>query len=170
MEKQFNIKKLIPLIFFAILAFQSAFSEEIKGEKSSAVMFTPPKGWKKAEGNLPKHVLAMVVGKGTREYPPSMNLGYDVFKGSLKEYVKIIKDINASQGCQLRELGTIPTNAGLANLCQFDEKTEWGEVRQMHAILLKDGIAYILTASALKDEFSKFYKDFFSSMQTLRFE
>lgn len=167
-------KKLFNIFFSALLGFGTLLNaqEEEKKEATDqlSVMFTPPQGWRLADKKtLPKHVLVMVVGKGAKDYPPSMNLGYDVYKGSLKEYFKIIKEINASQGCQLKDLGTIPTAAGPASLSQFDEKTAWGEVRQMHAIILKDGVAYILTASALKDEFSKFYQEFFKSMQTLRF-
>lgn len=167
-------KKLFPIFFSALLSFGSLLNahEEEKKETTDqlSVMFTPPQGWRLADKKtLPKHVLVMVVGKGTKDYPPSMNLGYDNFQGSLKEYFKIIKEINASQGCQLKDLGMIPTQAGPASLSQFDEKTSWGEVRQMHAIVLKDGVAYILTASALKEEFANYYQEFFKSMQTLRF-
>lgn len=135
------------------------------------VVFTPPSGWRMAEKkDLPKHVLAMVIGKGKEDYPPSMNLGYDPFSGSIKDYMKLIKEINLSQGCILQELGTIKTQSGQATLSQFDEKTEWGVVRQMHAILLQDGIAYILTASALKEEFSHFYEQFFKAIQSLKID
>jgi len=145
--------------------------EKPSNEKSFKVMFTPPSGWRLADkDSLSKHVMLMVVGKGTHDFPPSMNLGYDPYQGDLKDYLKIVKEINSSQGCTLKDLGTIKTDAGVASLSQFDEKTEWGEVRQMHAILLRDGVAYILTACALKDEFPSFYQDFFKSMQSLRFE
>lgn len=173
MKKHFNSKKLFSFFFSSLLTCGTILSgaePEKKESELTSVMFTPPPGWRLAEkSTLPKHVLAMVVGKGAKEYPPSMNLGYDPYKGSIKDYMKLIKEINASQGCELKDLGTIQTAAGVATLSQFDEKTSWGEVRQMHAILLKDGIAYILTASALKEEFSKFYQEFFKSMQTLNF-
>jgi hypothetical protein len=38
----------------------------------------------------------------------------------------------------------------------------------MHVILLKNGTIYIMTASALKSEFSLYYQDFFKSMRSLR--
>lgn len=135
-----------------------------------SVLFTPPEGWRMAAAeSLPPCVKAMVVGKGAFEFPPSINLGTETYSGNLKQYLKRIKDINASQGVDWKDLGTIRTEAGDASLSQVDTKTQWGEVRMMHVILLKDGTAYILTAAALKDEFAKFYKDFFNSLRSLRF-
>lgn len=135
-----------------------------------AVLFTPPKGWRAADpADLPKSVKAMVVGKGACEYPPSINLGTENYKGTLKQYLKRIKEINDSRGTAWKDLGTIRTEAGDASLSQADAKTGWGEVRMMHAILKKGDTIYILTASSLKDEFSKFYKDFFAALKSLRF-
>lgn len=171
MNKLFNNKKLFSLFLCGFILLSSLVEGAEQDKKDSkAIAFLPPQGWRLADKiSLPKHVLVMVVGKGAHEYPPSINLGYDHFNGTIKDYLKIIKDINASQGCILKELGTINTKAGTATLCQFDEKTPWGDVRQMHAILLKEGTAYILTASALKEEFSKFHQDFFKSFETLHF-
>ncbi|KAF3363377.1 Uncharacterized protein PHSC3_000024 [Chlamydiales bacterium STE3] len=174
MNRFFSIKNFLFIFLCGLLNVHQVVegSDFLQSKEviQNAVAFVPPQGWRLADKiSLPKHVLVMVVGKGANDYPPSMNLGYDHFNGSIKEYLKIIKNINASQGCQLKDLGSISTKAGTASLSQFDEKTPWGEVRQMHAILLKDGIAYILTASALKDEFPKFYQDFFKSIQTLHF-
>jgi len=135
------------------------------------ILFTPPKGWKPVEASaLSPAVKAMVVGNGEHEYPPSINLATEEYSGTLKEYLKIIKSINQAQGTEWKDLGIIRTEAGSANLSQVDSKTEWGDVRMMHVILLKDGTVYILTATSLKEEFPKFYRDFFSSMSSLRFQ
>lgn len=136
---------------------------------SGIVLFTPPAGWRMADPKLlPERVRIMVVGQGPSAFPPSMNLSLEPYSGSLKEYLKIIKNMNDAQGFEWKDLGTIRTEAGTASLSQVDTKTEWGSVRLMHVILLKNGTIYILTASALKDEFSQFYKDFFASMRSLR--
>lgn len=143
---------------------------ESPSSNANSVLFTPPSGWKSADPkSLLPHVKAMVVGKGVHEYPPSINLGTESYPGTLKQYLKRIKEINTSQGAYWKDLGTIQTKAGKASLSQVDKKTEWGEVRMMHVILNKDGTMYILTAASLKDEFPKFYKDFFSSLSSLRF-
>ncbi|CUI17283.1 conserved putative secreted protein [Candidatus Protochlamydia naegleriophila] len=136
---------------------------------SGIVLFTPPPGWRMADSKLlPERVRLMVVGQGPSAFPPSMNLSLEPYSGSLKEYLKIIKNMNDAQGFEWKDLGTIRTEAGTASLSQVDTKTEWGNVRLMHVILLKNGTIYILTASALKDEFSQFYKEFFASMRSLR--
>ncbi len=140
-------------------------------QDTMTVQFTPPTGWLSADTKtLPKHVYYMVVGKGKREFPPSINLGIAPFKGSLKDYLKIVKSINDAQGIAWKDLGSIRTEAGMASLSQVEMHTQWGEIKEMHVILIKDGSAYILTAAALKDEFPDFYKEFFKSMRSLRFE
>ncbi len=79
-----------------------------------------------------------------------------------------MKAINDSQGTEWKDLGTIKTEAGDASLSQVDAKTQWGNVRTMHVILLRDGVIYIMTAAATKEEFPKYYKDFFNAMRSLR--
>lgn len=148
-------------------SIQQQFIEMAK--EPGAVMFTPPSGWQLTDSKeLPKSVKVMVVGKGAKEYPPSINLSTEEYAGTLKQYLKIVKAINDSQGSEWKDLGTIRTDAGDASLSQVDAKSQWGETRLMHVILLKDGIVYILTAASLKDEFPKFYKDFFNSLRSLR--
>lgn len=152
-------------------AAETQFHQTLPAEPSSeAIMFTPPPGWRNADKTpLPEHVKVMVVGKGNYEYPPSMSLGTEEYTGSLKQYLKRIKELNSSKGFEWKDLGTIRTEAGNASLSQVDKKTEWGDVRMMHVILSKNGTIYILTAASLKDEFPKFYKDIFNSLRSLRF-
>lgn len=153
----------------------SANPKALKSVEKSAeneegiVIFTPPNGWKLAEASaLPAHVMAMVVGTGPSTFPPSMNLSSEPYKGTLRQYLKTVKNLNSAQGYEWKDLGSIKTEAGQAGLSQVDTKSQWGEVRLMHVILTKNGRVYILTASALKDEFSLFYKDFFAAMRSLR--
>lgn len=139
-------------------------------EEPGALLFTPPEGWGAADPNiLSPRVKVMVVGKGKTEYPPSIHLGMEPYKGTVKEYLKMIRVINDSQGDEFKDLGKIRTQAGDASLCQVDMRTEWGTVRLMHVILKKNEQLYVLTAAAKKDEFPQFYRDFFQSMRSLRF-
>ncbi|MBS4167495.1 hypothetical protein [Parachlamydia sp. AcF125] len=145
-----------------------ASSEKIS--EVELVTFTPPSGWRVADSKeLPKHVNVMVVGKGEREFPPSINLATEHYTKSLNDYLKRIKEINQSLGIEWKNLGPIQTEAGEANLSQIEEKSQWGDLRMMHVVLIKDNTAYILTAASLKEEFPKFYKDFFASLKSLRF-
>lgn len=135
-----------------------------------ALIFTPPAGWKTADPKLfSERIKIFVVGQGQGNYPPSINLGTEPYKGTIKDYLKMVKAVNSSQGAQWKDLGMINTPAGKASLSQVDMKSEWGYVRLMHVILIKDGQVYVLTAGALKEEFPSYYNDFFNSMTSIRF-
>lgn len=144
-------------------------SFQTTSQEPGAVMFKPPEGWLLADPKaLPSNIKIMVVGKGAHEYPPSMNLAFEKYSGTLKEYLRVVEAINKKRGAEWKNLGKIRTEAGDASLSQVDSKTQWGVERQMHVILIKDGTVYILTAAALKDEFPKFYQDFFTAMRSLK--
>lgn len=178
MKKWIIYNFLCPLSLFC---FTLSAENELKKTNSSPpkethsesdegiILFSPPAGWSLAESqSLPPHVRVMVVGKGASSFPPSMNLSSEPYKGTLKQYLKTVKNLNGAQGYEWKDLGTIQTQAGIGSLSQVDTKSQWGDVRLMHVILINNGNVYILTASALKDEFSKFYKEFFNSMRSLR--
>jgi hypothetical protein len=159
------------IILSAALIFMSLSLGAFAESPETQAIFTPPQGWRFADPTkLPKHVKVMVVGKGSHGLPPSMNLGYEEFQGNLEDYLKLVKSINDSQGDVWKDLGIIQTEAGAASLSQLDSLTEWGPLKQMHAIFIQNGIAYILTAAALKEEFSQFYPVFFQSLRSLRIE
>lgn len=140
------------------------------GERS--IVFTPPQGWMLLDSKLlSPRIKVMIVGKGKNNfYPPSINLGYEDYPGSLRDYLKEVKEINKKTGAVWTDLGTIQTLAGIASLSQVDLETEWGEVRMMHVMLIEDKILYVLTAASLKDEFSSFLPTMLSAMQSLRFQ
>lgn len=145
-----------------------------KEEKNPYVWFVPPAGWKFADATtlppnakLSPKIKVTVIGEGQHPVRPMMNLFTEPYSGTLKQYLKMVKSINDAHGNDWKDLGTIKTASGPGSLSQMDNKTEWGLVRVMHVILLRDGQIYILTASALKEEFSNFYKEFFASMKSL---
>lgn len=150
---------------------EQAIHEEYAKAKDApgAIMFTPPQGWRLVDPkDLPGTIKAMVIGKGQGTVPPTISLGTERFQGTLKEYLKKVKSINDSHGDEWKDLGTIQTEAGPASLSQVDIKTQWGIVRAMHVILVRDGNTYILTTSSPKEEFSQFYPEFFKVMRSLR--
>jgi hypothetical protein len=138
-------------------------------EEPGAVLFNPPQGWGIADPKmLPPSVKIMVVGKGSGEFPPSMHMVVEPWKGTLKEYLKKVKAINEARKDEWKDLGKIRTQGGDASLSQVDSKSKWGEIREMHLILLHNEIIYILSAAALKEDFNKFYKDFFTAFRSFR--
>lgn len=168
MNTQFFKMIVILLSFVSVLGAESVALEEKKTEETK-LQFTPPTGWMTADSNaLPARVRVMVVGKGLSNFPPSLNVSSEPYNGTLKQYLKTVKEMNAMQGYTWKDLGNIQTEAGVGNLSQVDTQTNWGKVRLMHVILKKDGHIYIMTASALTDEFSLYYQDFFRAMRTLK--
>jgi hypothetical protein len=147
------------------------FCHALTAEHSLGVMkFDPPQGWRFADlKSYPKSVKVVVVGQVKSTFPPQLNLNAEPFSGTLQEYLKIVKDYNLSQRTEWKDLGTIRTECGEGSLSQVDVMTEWGVLRMMHVILIKDNVAYILNASALKEEFAAYYPDFFKSMRSLRY-
>ncbi len=149
-----------------------ADTTNIHCEKSvETLTFSPPKGWRQVDQKkLTPSILAMVVGKGSHEFPPSINLAVHEESGSLKEFLQFVKNVNLADGIQWKDLGPIRTQAGDASLSQLDAQTEWGTIREMQVIYIHENNAYILTAASLKDEFPKFYKEFFASLRSLKIE
>lgn len=161
--------RFLNVLLFLVPLFVFAEEAPKPSEEYFLVEFTPPSGWRFAEKQSQlKNVHSMVIGKGDYALPPSLTLGTDRFPGTTKDYLKRIKSISESHGGDWKDLGIIRTEAGEANLVQEDTKTQWGDLRIMYVILLKKGTAYILTAAALKEEFPKFYPEFFKAMRSLR--
>lgn len=158
-----RMKNLLSIAIITASALTSSLSAE------ETLTFTPPAGWGLApRETLTPAIKVMVVGKGQKEYPPSINLATENWSGTLKDYLKVVKDLNDAHSTDFKDLGKVKTEAGEAILTQEDITTKWGDVRQMHLFYLHDGVVYILTSASLKEEFPKYYKEFFSSMTSLR--
>jgi hypothetical protein len=135
----------------------------------SLCFFTPPQGWEIAD---PKKLSSRVkiafltnTGKG---FCPSLNLAIEKTSSSLTDYLKAVRSIHEQdRSNQWRALGKVRTEAGLAQLTEIDTNTEWGPARMLQLILLKDNHAYILTAAALREEFSNYYKEFQSAFRSM---
>lgn len=161
------------VFLFMLTVLSLAVTAHIGAETTSAplaesITFTPPEGWRKSEeGQLPSRVKIMLVGPSTRGFPPSLNLATETYGGTLQDYLKIVKSINQGKGNTWKNLGSITTAAGVGNLSQVDSKTQWGDLRMMHVIMLKGGVVYILTATALREEFPALYDGFFKSFRSL---
>ncbi len=136
---------------------------------ASYCYFHPPKGWLAANPeSLSPRVQIGFLGKNKKGFCPSLNLALEEVQVSLAEYLKAVKQIHeADRNNRWRSLGKIRTRAGEAELTEMDTKTQWGAIRLLQLILIKQGTAYILTAAALKEEFPQFYKEFQTAFQSL---
>lgn len=151
------------MLFFFSSAIQ-AFAEE------QYCYFIPPKGWEMA---LPqtssKHVKVTFAQKRQDGLCPSINLAIENIDLSLKEYVKIIENLHKSkQKTRWRNLGPFTSKAGDGQLIELDLPTKWGETRLLQFLFVKDKKAYVITAGALKEDFSKYYKEFEKAFHTFQ--
>lgn len=137
----------------------------------SVVTFIPPAGWKMADAeSLSPNVKALVIAPVDALLPPSINIATEKYPGTVKEYLKLVKSIAENRGSHWRDLGPFDTKAGKGQLSQLDCPSKWGDMRMMHLILKNEGIIYIITVAALKEDFSVYYKEFFNALSSLQIE
>lgn len=136
---------------------------------ASLCYFIPPQGWEIADpkGLSPRVKIAFVKNTG-KGFCPSINLATEETTTSLNDYLKAVKAIHEQdRNNHWRALGKVRTNAGLAQLTEVDSSSQWGPIRILQLIFMKDGSAYVLTAAALKEEFSDYYKEIQSAFRSL---
>jgi hypothetical protein len=131
--------------------------------------FIPPKGWNLADqSKLSPRVKICFLGKSSNTLLQSVNLATEEVDISLKAYVDIVKsDCERDPNSVWRDLGKYNTPLGEGRLTEREVKTQWGVSRQIQLIVIKDKRAYILTAGALKEEFSRHYQDFEAVLRSL---
>ncbi len=137
--------------------------------KSTECFFVPPKGWDLVDpSTYSRHVKIAFLKSGAKHFSPSINLAVEETDASLTDYLKAVKGIHErDRKNQWRALGKVRTVAGLAQLTEIDSTSDQGAFRMLQLILVKDKHAYILTASALKEDFSDLYKEFQSAFRSL---
>lgn len=135
------------------------------------MFFIPPKDWEIAHPEmLAPSVEICFLSKNSRGLAPSVNLAKERVGVSLERYVEAVRKIHATDpNSRWRDLGVYKTSLGEGRLTELETKTEVGTVRMMQLIVMKEGAAYILTTSALKEEFSKFYKVFDQTLRSLQY-
>jgi len=131
--------------------------------------FTPPKGWDLADMSKLSHRMRICfIGKSSSNLLPSVSLATEKVDISLKAYVDIVKsDCEKDPNRVWRDLGKYNTSLGEGRLTEREMKTQWGISRQIQLIVIKDNQAYVLTAGALKEEFSRHYQDFEAVLRSL---
>lgn len=131
----------------------------------------PPKGWEciNDPAQLPQKVKVIFVGSGhgNNQFTPSVNLACEATSLSLQDYIaqaKAYHEGRADTRCNL--IGTIQTAAGPAQLLQIDRPSQWGDIRFVQAMFVRDDEAYVLTATCLKNEFSMLSSQIFKAIQS----
>ncbi len=140
----------------------SPLLQAVEAVHSSQCYFIPPEKWEVSDPrSLSPKVKIAFLKKGGNGFCPSINLAIEETNASSSEYLKAVKAIHEQdRNTQWRALGKVRTGAGHAQLTEIDSTSEWGPVRILQLILVKEGHAYVMTAAALKEDISKYYKDF----------
>lgn len=136
---------------------------------NSFSFFIPPKEWLVADPKmLSPRVKIGFLTKGKKEFCPSLNLATEKVDLSLEEYLKVIKTLHTqNKNNQWRDLGNFSTRSGMGHLIEIGTKTPFGQARLLQLIFIKDKTAYVMTASALKEEFAIYYQEFQKAFQSL---
>jgi hypothetical protein len=109
------------------------------------------------------------LGKSSKGLAPSINLASEKVDISLDAYIEEVRKIHAADpNSRWRDLGKYKTLLGEGRLTELETHAETGIVRMVQLIVIKDHVAYILTAGALKEEFPKYYKLFDQTLRSLQ--
>ena len=141
------------LFFLSLFFFPSCFCITVD---QPACFFTPPPRWDFADPKaLAPRVKIAFVGKTKYALAPSINLAVEEVQVELPEYVKAVEALyKKARKTSWHHIGFIKTQAGPAHLMQIDTETKYGPLRKLQLIFIKENTAYVLTAAALKKEFS----------------
>jgi len=155
--------------FFLTLVLCAATLSVFSTETESFCLFTPPQGWELSDPRNPALQVQIAFLKNTgKGFCPSINLAVEKTNVSMTEYLKAVKAIHEQDRNQrFRLLGKVRTKAGLGQLIEIDAPSEWGPVRILQLLFVKEGHAYILTAAALKEEFANYYKEIQEAFRSL---
>jgi len=109
------------------------------------------------------------LGKSSKGLAPTINLATEVVDVSLDAYIVEVRKIHsADPNSRWRDLGKFTARIGNGRLMELEAPTEFGAARMVQLVVIKDKVAYILTAAALKEEFSKYYKTFDAALCSLQ--
>ncbi|NGX39306.1 MAG: hypothetical protein KR126chlam1_00632 [Chlamydiae bacterium] len=138
------------------------------GFASSHALFTPPEGWKQADPkSVTKRTIIAFLHTKKSGFCPSINLTKEIVKLPIDAYLKIVQKKSQARKRSWKHLGQIETKGGMAELIEIEVQTRFGPARLLQAILLKDNVAHILTAGALKKQFGKYLPQFETTLRSL---
>ena len=161
------MKKLLFVSFFLFCFF---FSRTIcSASLPPFYYFHPPKDWLISDPtHLPKEVKIAFIQSERKMITPSINLTLEKVDVPIETYIQEVKKIHQTdRTTQCRELGILNTKSGNAHLLEISMKKEWGDIRILQSILIKDGFAHLLTALSLKKDFMKYHELFLSTFKSL---
>lgn len=155
-------------VWMTSIAYGATPPEKVEKEEVFFTL-TAPKGWSciQDKNELPGKIQAVYIGSGNGTFTPSINLATEKTTMPIGDYTALAKKYHEGQGdTKCINLGTLKTKAGEMHLLQIDRHTQWGPVRFLQASVIHEGIAYVLTATCLSQEFSALHMQFFQAIQS----
>lgn len=145
----------------------SLLFSSLVGTEPFFTAFNPPEGWLIADPTQVSDGIKIgFIQSKRRLFTPSISLTSEqIGNASFETYLTAVK--RAHTGKAIADLGTFSSPAGEGHLLQIDFKNQWGEIRLLQAITLKDGYALIQTASCLKEDFLEVHETFLQAFQSL---
>jgi hypothetical protein len=133
--------------------------------------FSPPAGWQPVRLDDPSSPIELAfVGSPLHAggMPPNISLAFEEVDCTLKEYVQAVKEtILAEAGVTWRDLGKISTPAGEARLTESSGISNWGPVKTLQLLFVKEHKAAILTATVLKEDFLALQSTLLQALKSL---
>jgi hypothetical protein len=152
------MKKFLPLFISACLPFAL---------EAAANYFTPPKGWEIIDTKVvAPQVEFMARGKTVNMFASTMNLTLEPTDLAIDVYMQEVEKIYQEPSKTVTLLGTLQTKSGPMRILQIDEKLPWAELRILQGIMIKDNMAYVVTATTEDDQFPSLITPFLESMKS----
>jgi hypothetical protein len=129
-----------------------------------------PDAWDQVDTKeSPSTVKLILRGKGDYDLPPTMNVAVEQVAAtmSLNQYLECVQTLhksNPTRRCSV--LGALPGGREPLQLVQVEMESPWGPVNMLQAIMVRDKIAYVITASARQEEFGQQLPTFIKTLQS----
>ncbi len=134
-------------------------------------IFIPPKDWEWTDPKLLSScIVAGFAGPSKSTIRPSINLAKEECSITLEEYVNAAKKLhNEDNQMSIRDLKTFSSNSQIIHLLELTKTTQFGKIKMLQAITIKEKNAYILTAAVNICDFLGLYKDLIMSIKSMFF-
>ncbi|CCB89374.1 hypothetical protein [Simkania negevensis] len=153
---------------FLLLCFLF-FSSLLCSNQPQFTFFQPPEGWLMSNPTHLEDGLKIGFVQSQRKiFTPAISLYIEKIPCDEKTYLNaVLKNHRSDITKSIRGLGLLQTKSGKSHLLQIDTKSNWGKIRILQSILVKEGYAYIQTATCLREDFLKINQELLKSFQSL---
>jgi hypothetical protein len=133
-------------------------------------IFTPPAKWQYIM--LPEtasYIKATFIDNNGSSLKPSINIATEDISISEAAYIKAAKACHDEDpSTNWRKIGKITTLAGIATLAEIDSQNNFGKLKMLQMIFVKDKKAYIITGASKKEDFASCAQKILQAIRSFR--